>query len=344
MFLEKYHPKTLKDLYGQKFVQNILRGILSHPESSPRVLIFHGDYGTGKTSATEIFARALNCEKPPRIGSPCGDCPSCVPIGRAPYYRDLDCGLVGNVEATRGIHEDLLYGTSIAKWQVVVFDEFHMASKSSQGALLKPLDSLDPKTFVIFVTTELDRVIPTIRSRGVHIPFNCISDTKARDYVFKIMKKERLDIAPGNVDKIILRAGGHIRDLLKELEMVKIVGDKIFDEYVDYEKLLISALLMVRAGDKEKFEVVLSKICDNPLAYVKLYFYMVLDRGMQHLFLGKSEYVHTKGYDQLRKLWRLDFMELFRYSVSEWGEKSFENEHLFRCFMRSIYLKFSKKG
>jgi len=33
---------------------------------------------------------------------------------------------------------------------------------------------------------------------------------------------------------------------------------------------------------------------------------------------------------------------LFRYSVSEYGDKAFEDERLFRCFMRSLFIKFSK--
>lgn len=340
---EKYHPKKLSDLYGQVLAQKILTGILKHPQESPRVLIFHGEQGIGKTSATQVFAQSLNCLAPSSAGNPCGRCENCVSIERAPYYRDLDCGLVGNVDNIRKIQEDLKYGISVAKWQVVVFDEFHMASKTSQQSLLKVLDSFDSKTFVIFVTTELDGVVHTIQSRAVPVPFNTIPDSKALNYIDRIASKENLEISDRVKERIVLRAQGHIRDLMKELGVVKVVGESVFKDFVDYEKLIIQLLIMIRVGDKDKFDTVLNSLCLNPMFYIQSYFYRVLDRAMQHIFLPKTDYIHSDGYEHLKKLWRMDLVELFKFCVSDWGSKSFENEYLFRCFMHSTYLKFDKK-
>lgn len=341
--LEKYHPVKISDLYGQRLAQNILSGILKSPEMSPRILIFYGEYGVGKTSATQVFAKSLNCLNPKSPGTPCGVCENCGPIERASYYRDLDCGLVGNVDNIRKIQEDLKYGLSVARWQVVVFDEFHMASRTSQQSLLKVLDSFDAKTFVIFVTTDLDGVVQTIRSRAVNIPFNTIPDPKALEYLDKIIDKEELTVSDKVREQIALRAQGHIRDLLKELELVKLVGESVFGDFMDYEKMLIQALIMIRVGDREKFDIVLHSLCKKPLFYIQSYFYRVLDRAMQHMFLPKTEYIHSDGYEHIKKLWRGDLIELFKFCVSEWGSKSFENEYLFKCFMHSVFLKFDKK-
>lgn len=342
--LDKYHPRSLTGLYGQKTAQQILTGVLKDPKKSPRIFTFYGDYGTGKTSATQVFARSLNCDNPRGVGKPCGVCPKCtVSMDEARYYKDWDCGIVGNVEATRSIHDDLSYGVAMNKWQVAVFDEFHMASRASQGALLKVLDNLDPQTFVIFVTTDLERVIETVRSRAVNVPFEAVSDAEAISFIKKVAEKEEMDLSKIDIDKVVIRAGGHIRDLLKELELVKLMGYDAYDaSYVDYEMHFLSLLLLIKCKESEKFEVVLNKLCRNSLAPLKAHFYSVLDKGMKHLLVGKSSVIHEKGYEENKRLWKNGWVDLFRYSVSEYGDKAFEDERLFRCFMRSLYIKFSK--
>jgi len=342
--LDKYHPRKLSGLYGQTTAQKIIQGVLKDPENSPRILTFYGDYGTGKTSATQVFAKSLNCEHPRGVGIPCGKCANCrTPIEKARYYKDWNCGIVGNVEATRTILDDLSYGIAMNKWQVAVFDEFHLASRASQENLLKVLDNLDSKTFVIFVTTDLDKIVNTIKSRAVNISFEVVSDEKAVQFIQDISKKEDIDLSKIDIDKVVVRAQGHMRDLLKELELVQLMGYDAYEEgFVDYEQYFLGLFLLLKKKEAEKYEIALNKLCQAPLAYLKLHFYNVLDRGMKQLLVGRSSVVHARGYADNRKLWKSEWIDLFRYSVSEWGDKSFADERLFRCFMRSLYIKFNK--
>ena len=72
----KYRPQHFDDVFGQKIIvqtlkNSIITGKIGH------AYMFFGPRGTGKTTLSKIFARAVNCESPVN-GDSCGKCSRCV--------------------------------------------------------------------------------------------------------------------------------------------------------------------------------------------------------------------------------------------------------------------------
>jgi DNA polymerase-3 subunit gamma/tau len=81
--------------------------------------------------------------------------------------RGYDCGAFGSAEDIKQIREDIILNSSLTRYQVVVLDEFHVASKQAQSSLLKVLEEIRSNTFVLICTTDMDRVIETLKSRAI---------------------------------------------------------------------------------------------------------------------------------------------------------------------------------
>lgn len=339
---ERYRPATFSDVFGQKSARSVLRGVLKDPSNAPRVMILYGEYGIGKTTLARLFARTLNCEKGKM--TPCRRCGSCqIPINRAPFYQEYDCGMVGNVDTIREIKAQLLYTSTVVKWQVVVFDEFHMASKQAQGAFLKTLEELDGNTFVIFCTTDFDRIIDTIKSRSVNIPLIPLTLDEGRKLIDSIIQKEETSISDQAIQKILGTCSGHARDIVMQVDTYLRIGEEEFlAGFMEYEKIFLGMLYLIRVNKQEKFEEGLMKISSGLLMDLKRVFFSVLDNGMKTLLLHDTDSVYSKQYKSLCNVWRYDLIKLFEYSVSEWGNKAFEDDLMFQCFMRALFLRFRK--
>ena len=66
VFARKYRPKTFDDVLGQDHVVRTLKNAVSQNRLA-HAYLFVGPRGTGKTSLSRIFAKALNCTGGPRV-------------------------------------------------------------------------------------------------------------------------------------------------------------------------------------------------------------------------------------------------------------------------------------
>lgn len=92
--------------------------------------------------------------------------------------------------------------------RIVLIDDFHKFQKQSQNTLLKTLEEAPSQTIFILVTHQLNKILPTIRSRCLILRFNLLSfeETlqvlKLRNYQPEKVKF-LLEIFPGQPGKII---------------------------------------------------------------------------------------------------------------------------------------------
>ena len=79
---------------------------------------------------------------------------------------EVDAASRTKVEQTRELLEVVSFAPVRDRYKVLIIDEAHMLSKQSFNALLKTLEEPPPNVMFILATTEIQKIIPTIQSRG----------------------------------------------------------------------------------------------------------------------------------------------------------------------------------
>ena len=80
--------------------------------------------------------------------------------------------LIGGTDGEGRTHDSAAFRTaSRGHGKVFVIDEAELLEAEAQNALLKTLEEPPPHTYILLLTTRLDRLLPTIRSRCQQVAF-----------------------------------------------------------------------------------------------------------------------------------------------------------------------------
>ena len=321
-------PKTFREMVGQEVVKKSLLRISKNPEHTPHIIMLSGAFGTGKSLATRIFARALNCPHKLPNGDACGeeDCPICgVDIDDTPFYVEYDSAIVGNVDSIKELRNTFYFGYERG-YRIIVLDEFQLCSKASQGALLKVFEQPDPNVFFLICTTDQDKLLSTIVSRSLVLCYNKVDIKEITDYLLRLCTKYRdrlYDLTDEEINKYIdliaIKCDGHIRDALMLLDnlflLQKDFGVAVKDIQSQYRKLLMVGLNYsdyVKAYTKEKVDdIVTTLIQELSLTTVaelkREYEYFVLDvvKYIFNIKEGKEYDTFLSGYKNNFKIFNV---------------------------------------
>lgn len=214
----KYRPQTFDDVVGQTTVVKVLKNsILQHKFC--HAYMFFGSRGTGKTSLSKIFAKAVNCLEPVD-GNPCGKCINCLIASEKECVDILEIDAASNngVDEIRELRNKINLVPGELKYKVYIIDEVHMLSIGAFNALLKTLEEPPEHAIFILATTDPQKVPETIISRCQCFSFERISTDMIVQRLKYVCNQENILIEDDVLREIAISSDGGMRDSLGILD------------------------------------------------------------------------------------------------------------------------------
>ena len=219
----KYRPQKLDEIVGQEHIKKALANAINMDKIA-HAYLFTGPRGTGKTSTARIFAKSLNCVNGPTV-SPCGVCENCVDITNSVPMDVIEIDAASNrkVEDAQNILEKVMYAPVNSRYKIYIIDEVHMLSTTAFNALLKTLEEPPKNVIFILATTEVHKVLDTIKSRCQRFDFRRITTDDIVKHLRMISDKEKINITDDALFTIAKNSAGGMRDSIALLDQLSVL-------------------------------------------------------------------------------------------------------------------------
>ena len=174
----------MREVIGQRRLlarlgEKALQGDVAHAYelSGPRSI--------GKRTVAMRLAQTLLCAREPRVAGGCGVCLACRKIDHGTHpdvtlvtrlvdlERDADRKLI-SIEQIREMQQALALRPLEGGWRVVIIDDAADLSEHAEVALLKTLEEPPARAVLMLLTPTPARLLETIRSRLVPLPFRLV--------------------------------------------------------------------------------------------------------------------------------------------------------------------------
>ncbi len=178
-------------LIGNADVASLLRRLASSGRM-PNAMIFAGPEGVGKRQFAFEVGRMFACQRPNGIDA-CGECAACRRIGpiefpepvdknkgqfaRVFFGEHIDFGMVVAyrrfilVDAIRDLETQSRFRPFEGRARLFVIDGADKMNEAASNALLKTLEEPASTTHICLITSQPEKLLPTVRSRSQMVRF-----------------------------------------------------------------------------------------------------------------------------------------------------------------------------
>ena len=175
---------TLDEIQGQDRAVGLLRRAIANGRLA-HAFVFAGPAGVGKRATALALARSVLCPEKPGAG--CGTCIDCRLVGAGShpdlFLEDLAAAQAErptasmlSIDQIRRVCASLALRPARGTRKVGIVDQAERLTAEAQNALLKTLEEPRGSATLVLVTSNLDALLPTIRSRCQRLLFAPLAD------------------------------------------------------------------------------------------------------------------------------------------------------------------------
>ena len=196
--------------------------IIAHFKSSietgnaAHAYIISGDAGSGKKALAYAFAETLECEAGGTEA--CGTCQSCLQVSTGNYPDIITVthekpNLISVDEVRDQLTNTIDIKPYKGKYKIYIIPDAELWNVQAQNAMLKTIEEPPAYAVILLLTTNLDKLLETVKSRCLKLQTKPIRERDVLAYLTNVMglTKEKayfcLDFAQGNLGKAIKLAG-----------------------------------------------------------------------------------------------------------------------------------------
>jgi len=238
MLLEKYKPKKIEDIIGQKDVVIKIENWLKKWKSG-KALLLYGPTGSGKTIISEIIAKGkkLNLLE----------------------VNTSDSLTAFSIRETLG---SATKNSSLLRGRIILINDVDSLSSADRGGIAEIIKIIRESSYPIVLTADnaYDKKLKSLKNycELVHlkkIPVNLI-EKKLREIVLK----EKLKVSSEIIRKIAVNSNGDIRSAINDLEVADVDMD-----YRDKEKDIFETLRTIFNSQDVRTAIQAIESCDKDI-------------------------------------------------------------------------------
>jgi len=209
---EKYRPRSLKDVIGQKDTIQKLQSYASAGNITN--LIFAGPAGTGKTTCALALVRDIY-----------GD------VWKNSIL-ELNASDERGIEVVRGKIKDFARAIPLSgiPFKIIFLDEADALTPEAQQALRRTMEMYSSNVRFILNANYSSRIIEPIQSRCAVFRFKPLTNDEAREMVQHIAKNEKMSMDAKAIEALMDISEGDMRKAINILQSISLLKKDINED------------------------------------------------------------------------------------------------------------------